>query len=170
MPLAFTHLATAWLAGIAYQKYTKKVLSSSVMAALVAGGLFPDADFFFGWFTGIPVHRTFTHSLLSIIVFSTLFFFFSKTSFAERLFGEKLSSTHMMVALGIGILIHIVFDMFFAAGVQLFWPAQYWMTVYGQVNSEAHLNPMFSNTEANFDMIVGCAWLGILWVTKRLRF
>ncbi len=116
----------------------------------VIGAILPDIDIFligpFYFVYGASVaelHRTFTHSLLSVIVLGGLIASLSFVPFIKKRYPD-----FDFVALGLGIafgmLVHIILDMFYFYGIQVFWP--FWDAVIGC--------PLIS--EANHVDWIGC--------------
>lgn len=88
----------------------------------VLGNLLPDTDFFllaivylFDTALGTAMHRSFSHSLLAIIVFSLAAYLIAR--------GSKERRTNLSLGIALGMLTHIIFDiLFWFSGVALFWP------------------------------------------------
>lgn len=85
------------------------VITSLPITACIIGSLIPDIDLI------LPVeHRTLTHSLLFVFLVSTSYYLISKDK-------------HNSLGLLVGILSHLVLDLFSPVGLTLFYPL---MTYY----------------------------------------
>jgi len=91
------------------------------------GGILPDLDIvvfgilqFFG-FTFDAIHRTFSHSLLFVLIFLLLSVVFSHRKFSN-LGKHKLSLSKIFLILAFGSLVHIILDSTVAGQVALFYP------------------------------------------------
>src|SRR3989338_7677138 len=105
MGFGFTHLIAAWLAGKGYEHFSKKKISHYTWFFLLMGSILPDADFLIDWTLGTELHRTFTHSLLFVIVAPIIIYsIFTLFDHPERRF--------FALAIGVGITTHLLLDMF----------------------------------------------------------
>jgi membrane-bound metal-dependent hydrolase YbcI (DUF457 family) len=92
---------------------------------VVLGSLFPDLDNLavaYATLTGADVHglhRTFTHSMFTILAVIGLFYFIAVIT-------RNQNWNNFGVGFGIGILLHILLDLvFWFNGVELLWPVKY---------------------------------------------
>lgn len=166
---AFTHLVFAWLLGKGYEKFWKKELSNTAWLLLLLGSLISDADFLIDWTLGTEFHRTFTHSLLFVVLgFSIAYFSLRKN--ADR----KM----IVSALAMGIGTHLFLDMFLSQGVPLFWPSLLHFSFQG-IGYFDPMTPSFLNQSADvmkkslrmaiFDMAIGTAWIFYLVWRRRVK-
>ena len=116
----------------------------------VIGAILPDIDIFligpFYFVYGASVaelHRTFTHSLLSVIVLGGLIASLSFVPFIKKRFPD-FDFVSLGLGIAFGMLVHIILDMFYFYGIQVFWP--FWDAVIGC--------PLIS--EANHIDWIGC--------------
>jgi membrane-bound metal-dependent hydrolase YbcI (DUF457 family) len=154
MPFAFTHMVTAWLLGKGYEQVSQKKLSHIMWFLLLFGSILPDSDFIADWFLGTQVHRTFTHSILFLVVVGVLAFLF---------FFKQNERKQLAVVISVGILTHLLLDSIFIPGIPWFWPLGTW---YSLPISQpiSHLN------FAIMDMGLGTTWLFFLWWKEKIRF
>jgi len=111
---------------------TRKITPSRewLMLGIILGSLFPDLDNFAvavatlaRWDTH-GLHRTFTHSLLAILVALGIFIIIGQVSKQPRW-------THLGFGLGIGIGLHIALDLLiWFNGVELLWPLGGWVNLW----------------------------------------
>jgi membrane-bound metal-dependent hydrolase YbcI (DUF457 family) len=107
------------------------------MMGLVLGNLLPDADNFavaFATLTGGStegLHRTFTHSLFTVLLIVLLF------GLAGRL-SRQPRWTNLGLGLGAGILMHIMLDLLiWFNGVEILWPLSSWLDLWQNVEPAA---------------------------------
>ena len=187
---AFIHLLGAWLLGKGYEHFRKTQLSHTAWFFLLFGAILPDVDFLFDWTLETEFHRTFTHSLLFLLLAPLLLYViynymlnkFKVNQHKSRLkskAGSMMESRLHSLALGAGILSHLLLDMIVGHGVPLFWPSLLHFTF----THIAYFNPaapsfLHGNPEtlqkvlklAIIDMALGTTWLFYLWYRKKLRF
>src|SRR3989344_2770194 len=170
MSLMFTHLIFAWLLGKVFEFLTKKKLSTYTWLFLLIGSVLPDTDFLIDWTLGINLHRTFTHSLIFSILAPLVLYTILGLS-------KDRKSKTFSVALGIGILTHIILDMSYNYGVQLFWPNELYIS-YFRISSELLLPPLFNLPpdyiveilkEMLFDTALGTAWIFYFMLRQKLK-
>ncbi|MDP3734511.1 MAG: metal-dependent hydrolase [Nanoarchaeota archaeon] len=172
MSFGFTHLIIAWFAGKVYQFATRKKIRQKAWFFLLLGGVLPDIDFLLDWTLGTELHRTFTHSLFFVVVAPLLVYLLF------RFLGNKNSFSFMYAIAG-GIMTHLMMDMFFSAGVPLFWPSLLHFS-YTSVTYFDPATPSFLNAAAPalrrflesalVDMALGVSWIFYLWSRKRIQF
>ncbi len=171
MALAFGHLISAWILGKVYEKASSKKLGQNVWFFLLFGGILPDIDFLVEWGLKIPYHRTFTHSIMFLVLMVLAVYIISV------LYKEKYAKRYA-IAIGAGILVHLVLDMSSTNGIMFFWPNE----MYFSFTKGATLfvrDALFANStdvlknmlkRAIFDMGLGIAWIFSMWQFKKLRF
>ncbi len=166
---AFTHLVFAWLLGKGYEKIRKRELPNTAWFLLLLGSLISDIDFLLDWTIATELHRTFTHSLLFVIMGALivyLIFTFRKNPEAKML-GFLFS---------IGICTHLFLDMILSQGVPLLWPSLLHFSFHG-IHYFDPAAPSFLNSSAEvlrktlkmaiLDMAIGVAWM--FWLVWRRR-
>ncbi len=104
-----------------------------LMLGIVLGNIFPDADNLavaVATLTGGEtegLHRTFTHSIFTIIAVMVVFYIVSVIK-------KRPSWNNLGIGLGIGILMHILFDLvIWFNGVELLWPLSSWVNLWENV-------------------------------------
>jgi len=161
----FGHLIGAWIVGLLIQNLTKKDLSRLGWGLLLVGGLLPDVDYAFDFILGTDIHRTFTHSLIFVI----LIFFVAYVLLKQY----KLEKS--AIFLSIGTLIHIILDLPFYPGTMLFWPLGTWFWFFGVANEVL----VYSSASAVFsaksvlvlaDVAFGLVWLTYLYIRGKINF
>lgn len=120
------------LFGTAMRKVVPKM--EWVMLGIMLGSIFPDMDNYgvaiatlAGWRTE-GIHRTFTHSLFTVIVVVLVFYIIGLVSKQKNWIG-------LGYGLGIGIVLHIALDMLlWFNGVELLWPFGGWVNFWDNIN------------------------------------
>jgi inner membrane protein len=164
---ALTHLFGGWILGKLWEKSQKKRLSSLVWFVLLFGSVLPDIDLLSDLILKTVIHRTFTHSLLFVLLTSLIFYLVFSMM---RNFKYKLSPLIMTLSLALGMLTHILLDIFTMPGVALLWPCPIFYSIFGTFQN---IVPMvdFPISLKNdlvwflLDMIIGTSW--ILWLSLR---
>ncbi len=154
MAFAFTHLIFAWILGKGYELATKKKISHTVWFFLLFGSIFPDSDMIADFVFGLQVHRTFTHSILSMVVVGVLIFLF---------FYKQKEKKQFATAIGVGIVTHLILDSLFIPGIPWMWPFGTWYSL--QISQ-----PVSHMTYAILDMGLGTGWLFWLWWKEKVSF
>ncbi len=176
MPFAVTHLVAAWLLGKAYQKWSGKEIDHFTWGLLLLGSIVPDFDYFFDWFLGLNVHRSFSHSFifLFLAIFTTYLFF--EYVFKESDFAGKHNAKILSLAFGFGVFSHLLLDSFFLEGIPLFWPWMWNFSFEGVFFSsgrslilEESEKVVRSARFALIDMFVGLLFIAWHWWKKQLR-
>lgn len=119
------------LVGVAVRKWVPN--REWTMLGIVLGSLFPDADNLAvavatvaKWST-VGLHRTFTHSLLTVALIVGVFYAIAQVSQQKR-WGN------LGLGLGVGMLLHIVLDVFvWFSGVVILWPLPYEVNLWQKV-------------------------------------
>jgi membrane-bound metal-dependent hydrolase YbcI (DUF457 family) len=112
------------IAGIVSRKWLPK--REWLLLGVVLGNMFPDLDNFvvaYATLARLPdpesYHRTFTHSIFTILVVSILFYLIAAMTRNERW-------RNFGLGFGVGILMHILLDLvLWFNGVALLWPIRY---------------------------------------------
>ena len=171
MTLAFGHLIGAWICGKIYEFASKKKIPQIAWFWLLFGGILPDIDFIVEWMLQTPYHRSFTHSILFVLLISIGLYLILK------MYKEKNAKSYSN-AFAIGICIHIIIDIFSNNGMQLLWPSPLYFSFFNGITQFIDIG-MFSHSSKSlismlkltiFDMGLGTTWLFGLWYTKKLRF
>lgn len=172
MSFGFTHLIVAWFSGKGYELLARKKIHQQTWFFLLLGGVLPDIDFLLDWTLGLESHRTFTHSLFFVVAAPLVVYLLF------RLVGNKKSFS-FLYALAAGISTHLLMDMFFSAGVPLFWPSLVHIS-YTSIGYFDPATPSFLNAAAPalrrflesalVDMALGVSWIFYLWSQRRIRF
>ena len=172
MGFAFSHLILAWLAGKGYEYFRQRKISHRAWFFLLLGGILPDADFLLDWTVGTEIHRTFTHSLLFVVIAPLLVYIIFWI-------GKNSEGVLLAYALGAGIFSHLVLDMFLSQGVPLLWPNLLHFS-WTQVGYFDPATPSFLNSSpevlrralkiAIVDMALGTAWILYLWWKRKVEF
>ncbi len=176
MAFPFTHLVISWSAGKLYERVKKTTLPFAVWLLFFFGTLFPDVDHLVDWTFGTSIHRTFTHSILFAIASSALIFLaFRRLAAKTERFGH-LPPLACAIAFGVGVLSHMLVDMYATGGVRIFWPLNldfYWFGVKQTVH-ESFFDPMHLQKKtlvnALLDMAIGVLWAGYLFVKNKVKF
>ena len=171
MTFAFGHLIGAWLVGKGYEFNSKGKIHRYARFFLLLGGVLPDIDFLFEWVLGSSLHRTFTHSLTFVLfVFVTLFII--------SLFVKEKEIRKFTSILCLGMLVHIFIDFVSIQGVPLFWPLNYYFSIFAITIGKSGPTMINATTEfmrtslklAILDMGLGTIWIFYLWFSKKIDF
>ena len=155
MAFAFGHLIAAWIVGLLIQKIAKRELSKFSWALLLIGGILPDIDYIFGCF----IHRTVTHSLLFIIVLFVVSYLVLKNYNLEK----------YSFLIPLGMLTHIILDLFTGPGTQLFYPLTSWISIYNTTQVINHPLLPGDTPLALLDMGLGFLWFVYLFVKNKIN-
>ncbi|MEK6969435.1 MAG: metal-dependent hydrolase [Nanoarchaeota archaeon] len=173
MTFAFGHLTGAWLFGKMTEWFSRKKIPLSAWLYLLLGGIISDIDFLLDWTFKTEAHRTFTHSLIFLMVSCFLVYvvlFLLNKSKEAKLFSLMFGS---------GIVVHIVLDMLFSQGVPLFWPNLLHFSFQGlsyfDPATPSCLNGSYETIKhslrlAVVDMALGTAWVFYFALRKRIKF
>lgn len=178
MGYGFMHLITAWIFGRAYEIIRKKKLTQYGWFFLLLGAILPDIDHIVDWIFGLQIHRTFTHSLLFLLVIMILFAgVLTLLSLVRSL--SKKEIKELVLALGCGMGIHLFLDMVtFGVGVPLLWPSLWYVSLWQGVQYIFAMTNVFINLELLqfdvkmmiLDMGLGAAWIFYLMLRKKIKF
>jgi membrane-bound metal-dependent hydrolase YbcI (DUF457 family) len=124
MPQAGIHS----IVGMAVRKWTPKV--EWLMLGIVLGNLFPDTDNLVvavATLAKLPtegIHRTFTHSLFTVVAMLAIFYLVAALS-------KKRRWLNFGIGMGVGVLMHILLDLLlWFNGVAILWPIPSWIDLW----------------------------------------
>ena len=144
------------LVGAAARKITPK--QEWLMLGIILGSLFPDMDNFAVAIATVTnrdthgLHRTFTHSLFTILAVVVIFFIIAHVSKQARWMS-------LGFGLGIGIGLHIALDLLiWFNGVELLWPFGGWVNWWENVNPPTWFTKLLGPAEFLF-LALFFAWL-----------
>jgi len=119
------------LLGVAVKKWTPD--REWLLLGIVLGSLLPDADNLAvaaATVAKLPtegLHRTFTHSLFTVVAVVAVFFIVAKIARQPRW-------NNLGIGLGIGVLLHILLDLLiWFNGVEILWPVPSWINLWNGV-------------------------------------
>ncbi len=156
MAFAFGHLIAAWIIGLIIQKISNKRLSRLSWGLLFLGGLFPDIDFIFG----NTIHRTITHSLLFVIIIFAVSYITFKNYNLER----------YAFLMPLGMLTHVILDLFSGPGTQVLYPLQSWIGIYNTTQLMKIPGMDYSIVLGILDMGLGFLWFVYLFLKNKISF
>jgi membrane-bound metal-dependent hydrolase YbcI (DUF457 family) len=129
-----------------------------LMLGILLGSLFPDLDNYAVAIATVAklnthnLHRTFTHSLLAILIVVVVFVIVAQVS-------KQPHWANLGVGLGIGISLHIALDLLiWFNGVELFWPWGGWLNLWEGVKPPAWFAKLLDPAEFLFFALF-FAWL-----------
>lgn len=171
MPFAFTHLIGAWITGKLFEWKGRK-LTKIEWALLLGGGILPDFDFIIHWTTNIEAHRYLTHSLFFVVLTSLLVLIL--TSLLKKRW-QFFTPKSYAIAIGTGIIIHLILDMFNIVGIPLLWPYPVYISYFGTATSyvSTAMNVDVYRSlfrKAIFDASLGVLWVGYFIIRDKIRF
>lgn len=136
------------LVGVAVRKWVPK--AEWLVLGIILGNLFPDTDNFavaIATVAKLPaegLHRTFTHSLFTIVTIMAIFYIIAALT-------KKTRWNTLGIGLGIGVLMHILLDLLiWFNGVALFWPIPSWINLWGGYVPPAWFDKLMLSTEYLF--------------------
>ena len=104
-----------------------------LMLGIILGSLLPDSDNLAVAVATLSrrategLHRTFTHSVFTIIALVAVFYLVSLATKRQRW-------NNLGIGLGVGVLMHILLDLLiWFDGVALFWPFPYWINFWSAI-------------------------------------
>ena len=114
--------------GMAVRKWTPH--RRWLVLGIVLGNLFPDSDNLavaIATLTKLPsegLHRTFTHSLFTVVAILAVFYLVAAVTKKQHWF-------NLGIGLGIGVLMHILLDLLiWFNGVEILWPIPSWVNLW----------------------------------------
>lgn len=121
-----------------------------LMLGIILGNLLPDADNFavaVATVTSLPtegLHRTFTHSLFTVIAIIAAFYIVARVTKIPRW-------SNLGLGLGIGILMHILLDLLiWFNGVEILWPLPSWINFWHNATPPEWWSKLMMPTEFLF--------------------
>ena len=159
MAFACGHLIGAWLVGLIIQKVRNKELTRTSWGLLLIGGILPDIDYLSDWILGTSIHRSFTHSLLFVIIAFGLTYLILK----------KYNKEKLSIFISIGVLVHIMLDSVYSPGPMIFWPSQYSFAINGALVTTINRFGTFIPLEY-VDMGLGVLWTAYLFIKNKIQF
>ena len=172
MSYAFTHLIVAWILGKGYELVSKKTIPHLAWGFLLLGAILPDIDLLINKILQTSIHRTLTHSLIFLAGIMILVFLFT------MIFKSKQQTKYLSLAIGLGITIHLLLDLFYQPGIQLLWPMDAYFSYFGvvKVSMETLLAAgrnvdylIAAKSKMIFDMGLGILWLMYFWYRKKIK-
>jgi membrane-bound metal-dependent hydrolase YbcI (DUF457 family) len=134
--------------GVAVRKWTPD--RAWLMLGILLGSLLPDADNLavaVATVAKLPtegLHRTFTHSLFTILAVVIVFYIVSRLTRQPRW-------NNLGIGLGIGIMLHILLDLLiWFNGVEILWPLPSWINFWEGVTPPAWFDKLMMTTEFLF--------------------
>lgn len=136
------------LVAVAVRKWTPS--KTWLMLGIMLGNLVPDADNLAVAIATLlkksteGLHRTFTHSLVTIAVVIAIFYL-------VQLLTKKEKWGYLGLGLGIGILMHIILDLLiWFNGVAIFWPFPFWLNLWQGITPPGWFDKLMMSTEFLF--------------------
>ena len=136
------------MVGVAVRKWAPK--REWLMLGIVLGNLFPDADNFavaVATIAKMPaevLHRTFTHSLFTVVAILAAFYLVAAAT-------NKTRWLNLGIGLGIGVLMHILLDLLvWFNGVEILWPISSWVNLWNNVTPPEWFDKLMLTTEFLF--------------------
>jgi membrane-bound metal-dependent hydrolase YbcI (DUF457 family) len=136
------------LIGTAVRKLTPN--RTWLMLGIVLGNLLPDADNLAVAVATVMknptegLHRTFTHSLFTVLLVVVVFYLIGVLTKQPRW-------SNLGVGMGVGILMHIVLDLLlWFNGVAILWPIPSWINLWSGYTSPAWFDKLMLSTEFLF--------------------
>ena len=121
-----------------------------LLLGIVLGNLVPDADNLAVAIATVikksteGLHRTFTHSLFTIVLVIAVFYL-------VQLVTKKAKWGFLGLGLGIGIFMHILLDLLiWFNGVAIFWPFPFWLNLWQGVTPPLWFDKLMMSTEFLF--------------------
>ncbi len=134
--------------GLAVRKWTPD--REWLMLGIVLGNLLPDADNLavaIATITGQPtegLHRTFTHSLLTVAAIILVFY-------AVAQLVKRPQWANLGLGLGVWVLMHILLDLLiWFNGVEILWPIPSWVNLWSNVTPPQWWSNLMMSTEFLF--------------------
>jgi membrane-bound metal-dependent hydrolase YbcI (DUF457 family) len=150
------------LLGVTVKQWTQE--RAWLPLGIVLGSLLPDADNLAvaaATVAGLPsegLHRTFTHSLFTVLAVVAVFFVVAWITGQPRW-------SNLGIGLGIGILLHILLDLLiWFNGVAILWPIPLWLNLWSGVTPPAWFDKLMLSAEFLF---LGLFFLGLAWLARR---
>lgn len=136
------------LIGMAVRKWAPKV--EWLVLGIILGNLFPDTDNLavaIATVSKLPtegLHRTFTHSLFTIVAILAVFSITANLT-------KKMRWYTLGIGLGIGVLMHIMLDiLIWFNGVDILWPIPSWINLWSRYSPPEWFDKLMLSTEYLF--------------------
>jgi membrane-bound metal-dependent hydrolase YbcI (DUF457 family) len=136
------------IVGIAVKKWSPD--RAWLMLGILLGSMLPDADNLavaVATVAKLPaegLHRTFTHSLFTILAVVVIFYIVARITQQPRW-------NNLGIGLGIGILLHILLDLLiWFNGVAILWPIPSWLNLWNGVTPPAWFDKLMLTAEFLF--------------------
>lgn len=136
------------IVGIAVKKWTPE--RTWLMLGILLGSMLPDADNLVvavATVAKLPtegLHRTFTHSLFTVVGVMAVFYIVSR-------FTRQPRWNNLGIGLGIGILLHILLDLLiWFNGVEILWPIPSWINLWSGVTPPIWFDKLMMTAEFLF--------------------
>ena len=148
--------------GLAIKQWTPK--HTWLLLGIVLGSLLPDADNLavaVATIAKLPaegLHRTFTHSLFTVVAIVVVFFITAQIVRQPRW-------NNLGIGLGMGILLHILLDLLiWFNGVEILWPIPSWINLWSGVTPPPWFDKLMMTTEFLF---FATFFLGLATLARR---
>jgi len=136
------------IVGIAVKKWTPE--RTWLLLGVLLGSMLPDADNLavaVATVAKLPaegLHRTFTHSLFTVVAVMAIFYIVARITKQPRW-------NNLGIGLGIGILLHILLDLLiWFNGVEILWPIPSWINLWSGVTLPAWFDKLMMTAEFLF--------------------
>jgi membrane-bound metal-dependent hydrolase YbcI (DUF457 family) len=151
------------LLGVAGKKWTPD--RTWLMLGILLGSMLPDADNLavaVATVAKLPtqgLHRTFTHSLFTVVAVVAVFYVVAKVTKQPRW-------NNLGIGLGIGILLHILLDLLiWFNGVAILWPIPSWINFWSGVTPPAWFDKLMLTAEFLFFALF---FIGLAGMARRM--
>ncbi len=136
------------IVAVAVKKWTPE--RTWLMLGILLGSMLPDADNLavaVATVAKLPtegLHRTFTHSLFTVLAVVIVFYFVARITKQPRW-------NNLGIGLGIGILLHILLDLLiWFNGVEILWPIPSWINLWSGVTPPVWFDKLMMTAEFLF--------------------
>ena len=148
--------------GVAVRKWTPE--RTWLLLGIVLGSLLPDTDNLavaVATVAKLPtegLHRTFTHSLFTVVAVVAVFVILAQIARQPRW-------KNLGIGLGIGILLHILLDLLiWFDGVEILWPIPSWINLWAEVTPPPWFDKLMMTAEFLF---LALFFLGLSTLARR---
>jgi len=152
------------LIGLAIRKWVPK--AEWLMLGIILGNLFPDCDNLavaIATIAKLPtegLHRTFTHSLFTIVAILATFYIISIVT-------KKPRWNMLGIGLGIGLSMHILIDLLiWFNGVEILWPIKSWVNLWNGYTPPEWVDKFMLSSEYLFLAIY---FVFLYWMTRKYK-
>ena len=152
------------LVGMAVRKWAPQ--SEWLVLGIVLGNLFPDTDNLAvaaATVAKLPtegLHRTFTHSLFTILTILVIFYLVAVIT-------KKPRWKTLGIGLGTGVLMHILLDLLiWFNGVEILWPIPSWVNLWEGISPGATFELWMLTAEF---LLIGLYFLTLDWLARRQK-